>query len=125
MRLVLIGLLTFCTLLTGCSYLNSNSRPKGEQVRAALDKFIKQENPNASIESIGNVDMNAAGNYLVVQFDFKDFVYKDDAGAKQTLASGKGSAGYDRAGDGSWSLDSVTVGQPDSPRNFKPNLKLE
>ena len=125
MRSALVSLLILCAISTSCSLLKSHSRPKGEQVKGTLDKFIKQQNPDASVDSIGNVDFNRSGNYLTVEFQFRDFAYKDDNGAKQMIASGSGTAGYDLNDDGSWILDSVTIRGPGSAKNFQPKMKLE
>jgi outer membrane lipoprotein-sorting protein len=72
MKLILAFLLMICVVLAGCSA----SKPSAEQMEAALDRFIKNDNPNATATTVG---ITPSERYIAVDFQFTDFSYKDKA----------------------------------------------
>ena len=118
MKLTFILLLIACSVLAGCG----GSKPTPEQTISALDKFIKQDNPGATI-SVSDVE-EATPDYFTVHFLFTDFSFKDEKGAGQKLSSGKGSAGFSRSARGKWVLDLVTIKEPGPFKNFEPDIEV-
>jgi hypothetical protein len=101
----------------------STPNPTPEQIDAALAKFIKQDNPNASVSpSFGF--KRVTPDAFSVDFQFNNFAYKDESGATQTIASGKGSAMFNKR-TGKWVLDSVFIGEPGSQKSFYPNIEFQ
>jgi hypothetical protein len=106
MKLTLALVLVICGFLVSCSYLTSSKAPSFEQMETALDKFIKKDNPEATATIVGTTPSE---RYIPADFQFTNFSHKDKAGAKQTIASGKGLADFWRSPDGKWKLDKVTI----------------
>jgi hypothetical protein len=106
MKLTLALVLVVCGFFANCSYLTSSKAPSFEQMEIALDKFIKKDNPDATAAIVGTTPSE---RYIAADFQFTNFSYKDKAGVKQTIASGKGLADFWRSPDGTWKLDKLTI----------------
>lgn len=107
-KLLIVAVL--CMALAGCSQTQP-SPPAPEKVRAALDKVIKKDNPDASY-SITSTDVHASGTLVSVKVSFENFKFKGEDGKDRDFPSGKATASIDHK-DGKWVLDTFQTSEPE------------
>lgn len=108
MKLSLVLLMVICSVFASCS---SSGPPPSQQLEAALEKFIKKDNPSATATVTG---ITPSDRYVAVDFQFTNFSFTDKQGAKQTIPSGKGLADF-WLRDGKWKFDKVVINDQSFP----------
>ncbi|HKP70208.1 MAG TPA: hypothetical protein VJV05_13055 [Pyrinomonadaceae bacterium] len=110
-----------CSFLFGCS-LSKPQPPEPGKIRAALDKVIKRDNPEAAY-SITSSDLHSTGTLISVKISFEKFKFKAGDGKDRDFPTGKATATFDLK-KGKWILDSLQTSEPENVLLF-PELPVE